>query len=100
MPLPFDEIIDKQLTQFFERTHYIWKYLTEPHSCWPFKSGREGSIHNLVWNPLNVHCSLESSNMIERVTRPIIRIQGRHLELWRQGVIADGSCERGDNSVN
>ena len=32
--------------------------------------------------------------MITRVTRSIIRVQGRHLELRRQGVAVDGSCER------
>ena len=74
MPLSSDEIIDKQLTQFFERTHCIRRYLAEPHLHWPFKVGREGSTRNLIWNPLKVHCSLESSNMIERVTCPIIRI--------------------------
>ena len=33
--------------------------LTEPHSHWSFEGGREGSTHNLVWNPLKVHRSLE-----------------------------------------
>ena len=74
MPLSFDEIINKQLTQLFERTHYIWRYLAESHLYWPFEGGREGSTHNLIWNPLKVHCALESSNMIEGVTRSIIRI--------------------------
>ena len=53
------------------------------------------ALHNLVWNPLKVHCSPESNNMIERVTRSVIRIQGRHLELQRQGVTIDGSREKG-----
>ena len=99
MPLSSDEIINKKLTQLFERTHCIRKYLAEPHSHWPFEGSREGSTHNLVWNPLKVHCSLESSNMIERVTRSVIRIQGRHLELWRQRVAVDGSHDRGVCSV-
>ena len=38
--------------------------------------------------------------MIERVTRSIIRVQGRHLELQRQGVIIDRSRERGVCSMN
>ena len=49
-------------------------YLAEPHSRWAFKGGRENSTHNLVWNPLKVYCSLESSNMIKRVMHSIIRI--------------------------
>ena len=72
MPLSSDKIIDKHLTQLLERTHCVWRYLAKPHSRWSFKDGREGSAYNLVWNPLEVHCSLESSNMIERVTRSII----------------------------
>ena len=47
-----------------------------------------------------MHRSLESSNMIERVTRSIIRVQERHLELWRQGVTVDGSREGGVCSMN
>ena len=100
MILSSDKIVDKQLTQFFERTHSVWRYLTEPHSCWPLKGGREGLTHNLVWNPLKVHCSLENCNMITRVTRFIIRVQGRHLELRRQGMTVDGSHEKGISSMN
>ena len=47
-----------------------------------------------------MHHSLESSNMIERVTCSIIRVQERHLELRRQGVTVDGSCEGGVCSMN
>ena len=100
MPLSSNEIIDKQLTQIFERTHCVRRDLIEPHSRWSFKGGKEGFTHNLIWNPLKVHCSLESSNMIERVTRSIIQIQERHLELRRQRVTIEGSCERGVCSVN
>ena len=56
--------------------------------------------HDFVWNPLKMHCSLESCNMITWVTHSIIRVQGRHLELRRQGVAIDGSCERGVYSMN
>ena len=87
MPLSSNKIVDKQLTQFFEKTHNIQRYLTEPHLCWPFEGGREGLAHNLIWDPLKVHrsleSSLESSDMIKRVTRSIIWIQGRHLEIRR-----------------
>ena len=72
MLLPSDKIFDKQLTQFFERTHSIWRHLAELYSCRPFKGSREGSTRGLVWDPLKVHRSLESSNMIKRVTRSII----------------------------
>ena len=95
MPLSSDEIINKQLTQLFKRTHCVWRDLAEPHLHWSFEGGKEGFTHNLVWNPLKVHCSPESNNMIERVTRSVIQIQGRHLELQRQGVTIDGSREKG-----
>jgi len=72
MPLSSDKIVDKQLTQFFERTHSIQRYLAKPHSCWPFERDREGPTHNLVWNPLKVHRSLKSSDMIKRITHSII----------------------------
>ena len=48
MPLSSNEVVDKQLTQFFEKTHSVLRYLAEPHSCWPFKGGREGPTHNLI----------------------------------------------------
>ena len=57
MPLSFDKVIDKQLTYFFE-SHSIQRYLAKPH--------------NLVWDLLKVHRSLESSDMIKRVTHSII----------------------------
>ena len=72
MLLPSDKIVDKQLTQFFERTHSIWWHLAELYSCQPFKGNREGSTHDLVRDPLKVHRSLESSNMIKRVASSII----------------------------
>ena len=100
MPLSFDKIADKQHTQFFERTHGIRRYLAESYSYWPFEGSREGPAHNLEWNLLKVHCSLKSSNMIKRVMRSIIRVQGRHLELRRQGVTVDGSREKGVCSMN
>ena len=72
MLLSSNKIVDKQLTQFFERTHSVWRYLAEPHSCWSFKGGREGPTHNFVWNPLKVHCGLEDCDMITRVVHFII----------------------------
>ena len=86
MPLPSYKIVDKQLTQFFERTHSVRRYLAEPHSCWSFKGGREGPTHNFVLNPLKVHHSLEDCNMVTQVAHSIIRVQGRHLKLGRQGM--------------
>ena len=41
MPLSSDKIIDKHLTQFFKRTHIVWRYLTESYSYWPFEGSRE-----------------------------------------------------------
>ena len=66
-----------------ERTHRVGRYFIEPHSCRSFKGCREGLTHDFVWNPLKMHCSLESCNMITWVTRSIIQVQGRHLELQR-----------------
>ena len=100
MPLSSDEVVDKQLTQFFKGTHGIRRYLAEPYLCWSFEGSKEGLAHNLIRNPLKMHYSLESSNMIERVTRSIIRIQRRHLKLRRHEVIFDGSCGRGVCLVN
>ena len=48
MPLSSNEIIEKQLTQLFERTHCVKRDLIELHSHWSFEGGREGSTHNLV----------------------------------------------------
>ena len=42
IPLSSDEIVDKQLTQFFEGTHGIRRYLAKPYSCWSFKGRWEG----------------------------------------------------------
>ena len=95
MPLSSDEVVDKQLTQFFEGTHSIRRYLAEPYLCWSFKGSREGPTHSLVWNPLEMHRRLKSSNMIKRVAHSIIQVQGKHLELQRQEVTVDGSHERG-----
>ena len=83
MPLTSNEIVNKQLTQLFKRTHRIKGYFAKPYLCRPFEGSKEGSTHNLIWDLLKVHHSLESSNMIKWVTRSIIRIQGRHLEFWR-----------------
>ena len=94
MSLSPNEVINKQLAQLFERTYRIRGYFTKPHSYRTFEGGREGSTHNFIWDPLKVHRSLKSSNVIKRVMHSIIRIQGRHLEFWRQGVTIDGSRER------
>ena len=100
VPLSSNKIVNKQLTQFFERTHSIWRYLAKPHSCWPFEGGRECLTHDLVWNPLKVHCSLKSSDMIKRIVHSIIWVQERHLELRRQGMTIDGSREKRVYSMN
>ena len=83
MSLSPNEIINKQIAQLFKRTYEIWGYFAEPDSCRTFKGGKEGSTHNFIWNPLKVHCCLESSNVIKQVTRSIVRIQRKHLEFWR-----------------
>ena len=75
MSLSPNEVINKQLAQLFERTDRIRGYFVEPDSCQTFKGGREGPTHNFIRDPLKVHCSLKSSNVIKRVTRSIIRIQ-------------------------
>ena len=95
MSLSPNEFINKQLAQLFERTYRIQGYFTKPHSCRTFEGGREGSTYNFIQDPLKVHRSLKSSNVIKRVTCSIIRIQGRHLEFWRQRVTINGSYERG-----
>ena len=100
MSLSPNKVINKQLAQLFERTYQIWGYFTEPDSCRTFEGGRESSTHNFIQDPLKVHCSLKSSNVIKQVTHSIIRIQGRHLEFQRQGVTIDGSREGGVYSVN
>ena len=74
---PPNEIINKQLAQLFKRTYRIRGYFAEPDSCQTFKGGREGSTHDFIRDPLKVHCCLECCNVIERVTCPIIRVQGR-----------------------
>ena len=61
MPLSSEEVVDKQLTQFFKGTHGIRRYLAKPYSCWSFEGSKEGPTHNLVRNPLKMHRSLESS---------------------------------------
>ena len=100
MPFSSNEVINEQLTQLFEITDFVRRDLSEPHSHWSFEGGRKGPTHNLVWNPLKVHRSLKSCNVIKGVTHSIIRIQRRHLELQWQGVTIDGSRERGICIVN
>ena len=65
VPLSSNEVINEQLTKLFKRTHCTRRYLTKPHSRWPFESGREDSTLNLIWNSLKMHCGLESSNVIK-----------------------------------
>ena len=100
MPLSFNKIVDKQLTKFFERTHSVRRYFTEPHLCWSFKGDKEGPTHNFVWNPLKVHCSLEGCDMNTRVSCSIIWVQGRHLKLGRQGMTIDKSHKARISSMN
>ena len=75
MPLSSDKVVDEQLTQLLERTNSVRRYLTKPHSCWPFKGGWEGLTHYLIWNSLKVHCGLEGCNVVTWVACSIIRIQ-------------------------
>ena len=100
MPLSSDKVVNKKLTQFFKRTHSVWRYLVEPYLCWPLKGGRESPTYNLVWNPLKVHRSLEGCDVITRVVCSIIRVQERHLGFRRQGVTVDESHERRISSMN
>ena len=72
MPLSPNKVVNKQLAQLFEGTYLIGGYLTEPHSRGPLEGGWKGSTHYLVRNPLEVHRSLESGNVVEGVTRPVI----------------------------
>ena len=48
MPLSFDKIVDKYLTQFFKRTHSVRRYLTESYSCWPFEGSREDPAQKCI----------------------------------------------------
>ena len=80
MSLSPNEIINKQLAQLFKRTYKIQGYFAEPDLCRTFKGGREGSTHDFIRDPLKVHRSLESSNVVKWVTRSIVRIQGRQFE--------------------
>ena len=66
------KVVNKQLAQLFKGTYLIGGYLTEPYSRRPFKGGWKGSAYYLVWNPLKVHCSFESSNVVKRVMHPVI----------------------------
>ena len=75
MSLSPNEVINKQLARLFERTYRIRGYFAEPDLCRTFKGGREGSTHNFIRDPLKVHCSLKSSNVIKRVMHSIIQIQ-------------------------
>lgn len=100
MPLSSDKVVDEQLTQLFKRTNGVWRYFAKPHSCWPLKGSGEGSTHYLIWYSLKVHCGHEGCNVVTWVARSIIRIQGRHLELGRQGMTIDGSYERRMSSMN
>ena len=61
VPLSSDKVVDKQLTQLFERINSVWRYLAKPHLCWPLKGGWEGPAHYLIWNFLKVHCGLEGA---------------------------------------
>ena len=47
-----------------------------------------------------MHCGLEGCNVVTQVVCSIIKVQGRHLELGRQGMIVDGSYEGGISSMN
>ena len=42
------------------------------HMRKPFEGGWKGSTHYLVWNPLKVHCSFESGDVIKVITRPVV----------------------------
>ena len=42
------------------------------HMRKPFEGGWKGSTHYLVWNPLKVHCSFVSGDVIKVITRPVV----------------------------
>ena len=100
MSLSPNKVVNKQLAQLFKGTYWIGGYLTKPYSCGPFKGGWKGSAHYLIRNPLKVHCSLKSRNVVKRITRSIVWIQGRHFELWRERVTVDECSERGISPMN
>ena len=75
-------------------------YLTKLYSYSPFEGGWKGFAHYLIWNPLKVHCNFEGCNVVKRVTYSIVRIQGGHLELWREWVTVDECSERGISPMN
>ena len=47
-------------------------YLTKPYLRGPFEGGWKDSAHYLVWNPLKVHHSFESSDVVKGFTRPVV----------------------------
>ena len=100
MSLSPSEVVNKQLAQLFKRTHWIRGYLAKPHSCRPFEGGWKGFAHYLFRNPLKVHCSFKSCNVVKRVTHSIVWIQRGHLELWRERVTVDECSKRGVNPMN
>ena len=84
----------------FSKELTVFGGITKPHLCWPFKGGWECPTNYLIWNSLKVHCGLEGCNVVTRVACSIIRVQGRHLKLGRQGMIVDGSYEGRISSMN
>ena len=74
MPLSPDKVVNKHLTQLFKRTYCIRGYFTEPHPRRSFEGGRKGSTHDLVRDPLQMHRSLESGDVVEWIPCSIIRI--------------------------
>ena len=72
MSLSVNKVVNKQLAQLFKGTYGIGGYFTKPYSRGPLEGGWKGSAHYLVWNPLMVHRSFESSDVVKGVTRPVI----------------------------
>ena len=72
MSLSSDKVVDEQLTQLFEKTNNVWRYLAKPQFCQPLKGGWEGPAHYLIWNSLKVHCGLEGYYVITWIACSII----------------------------
>ena len=85
MPLSSDKIIDKHLTQFFERTQRIRRYLVEPYLCWPFEGSREGLTHNLIWTPWRCIVVLKVAIWSKGSRVPSYEFKEGILNLWGKG---------------
>ena len=97
---PLVKLLTNNLLNSSKELTELRGYLAKPHSCRPFEGGWKGSAHYLFRNPLKVHCSFESCNVVKRVTHSIVWIQRGHLELWRERVTIDECSKRGVSPMN